>query len=152
MVQRALLDAGPLTAFYNKNDAYHDEIVSFFENTTIDEFITTDACIAEVMHNLKKVSNFTRVQVGIAEDIGDGLWTVESPTQFDFLTIAELLKKYSDVPADYADITLVVVSKRLNISKIVTLDKDFDIYKRLTEPPHPFERIFYPSRGYRKRY
>ena len=145
MVQRALLDAGPLTALYNDKDDYHDQIVSFFSGTTVEQFITTDACIAEVMHNLKRVSDCHRVQAGMAKDIYDGLWIRESLTQEDFETISELFEKYSNVPADFADLTLVAISKRLNIPEIVTLDRDFDIYKRLTTPPSPFIRIFYPT-------
>ena len=146
MVQRALVDAGPLTALYNANDYHHREIFSFFEKTVIEQFITTDACLAEVMHNLKRVSGFQRVQAKVSNDIYRGLWQRESLIQEDFLTIAELFEKYQDVPADFADLTLVAISKRLNISEIVTLDSDFDIYRRVTEPPSPFIRVFYPSR------
>jgi len=60
MDERALVDAGPLTALYNANDYHHREIFSFFQNTNVEHFITTDACIAEVMHNLKRVSVLDR--------------------------------------------------------------------------------------------
>lgn len=144
MDERALVDAGPLTALYNANDYHHREIFSFFQNTNVEHFITTDACIAEVMHNLKRVSGFHRVQAQVSNDICRGLWEREPLIQEDFSTITELFEQYSNVPADFADLTLVAISKRLNISQIVTLDSDFDIYRRLTTPPSPFIRIFYP--------
>jgi uncharacterized protein len=40
----------------------------------------------------------------------------------------------------------VVISERLDISKIVTLDSDFDVYRRYRTPPKSFERIFWPRR------
>lgn len=40
------------------------------------------------------------------------------------------------------DIGLLVVSERLDIAAIATLDKDFDIYRRYRKKP--FERVFYP--------
>jgi uncharacterized protein len=46
------------------------------------------------------------------------------------------------LPGDFADLSLVVISERLNISAITTLDKDFDIYRRYRN--QPFERVFNP--------
>ena len=38
--------------------------------------------------------------------------------------------------------TLIVISERLNVAAIATLDKDFDIYRRYRR--QPFDRIFRP--------
>jgi hypothetical protein len=81
----------------------------------------------------------------LSQDIFEGIWKIEPLIEEDFSTIAELFQKYSNVPADFADLSLVAISTRLNISKIVTLDSDFDIYRRLTTPPSPFIRVFFPS-------
>jgi predicted nucleic acid-binding protein len=61
----------------------------------------------------------------------------------DFIRIAELNIQYSDLPADFADLALIVISERLNISSIATLDKDFNVYRRYRN--QPFERVFYPQ-------
>lgn len=45
---------------------------------------------------------------------------------------------------DFADLLLVVISERLDISKIVTLDSDFDAYRRYRTSSKPFERILWP--------
>jgi predicted nucleic acid-binding protein len=41
----------------------------------------------------------------------------------------ELTEKYSDLPMDFADATLVVTAEKTGIRQIISLDKDFDIYR-----------------------
>jgi predicted nucleic acid-binding protein len=61
----------------------------------------------------------------------------------DFTRIAELNAQYADLPGDFADLSLIAISERLDISAIATLDSDFDIYRRYRQ--QPFERIFLPE-------
>jgi predicted nucleic acid-binding protein len=61
----------------------------------------------------------------------------------DFTRIAELNAQYADLPGDFADLSLIAISERLDISAIATLDSDFDIYRRYRQ--QPFERIFTPE-------
>jgi len=49
--------------------------------------------------------------------------------QNDIPRIAELTDKYSDLPMDFADATLVIAAEKTGIKKIISLDKDFDIYR-----------------------
>lgn len=135
----ALVDAGPLIAFYNRRDKHHGQICDFF-NTCTYQLITTDACIAEAMYNLC----VPKVQSSFSKDIAQGVWQREALQDSDYKRITELFDKYSDLPADFADLSLVAISERLNIPQIVTLDSDFDIYRRYPDRPQPFNRIFYP--------
>lgn len=136
---RALVDAGPLVAFYNQRDKHHAQICEYFKTCTY-HLVTTDGCIAEVMYALSS----SKVQSSFSKDIGQGVWQREALQDSDFKRIAELFNKYSDLPADFADLSLVVISERLNIPQIVTLDRDFDVYRRFPDRPQPFDRIFYP--------
>ena len=43
--------------------------------------------------------------------------------------IIQLSKKYSDIPMDLADASLVVISERLGIKEIITIDSDYYIYR-----------------------
>jgi uncharacterized protein len=138
----ALIDAGPLIAIYNKSDQYHKQVWDFLQIST-HELITTDACIAEAMYALRRS---TQVQREFAQDIADGIWQRQVLESQDFYRISELFIQYSNLPADFADLSLIVTSERLDIDKIVTLDSDFDVYRRYRTPPKPFERIFRPKR------
>jgi len=49
--------------------------------------------------------------------------------QHDFPRIIELTSKYSDLPMDFADATLVIAAEKSGIREIISLDSDFDIYR-----------------------
>jgi uncharacterized protein len=102
--------------------------------------ITTLACVTEVMWLL--ASDY-RVQNEFLLHLSNQIYECEALQLRDFVRIAELNTQYSDLPADFADLALVAVSERLNISAIATLDKDFDVYRRFRN--QGFERVFYPE-------
>jgi predicted nucleic acid-binding protein len=49
--------------------------------------------------------------------------------QNDMLRIVELTEKYSNLPMDFADATLVITAEKTGIRKIISIDRDFDIYR-----------------------
>ena len=49
--------------------------------------------------------------------------------QNDMPRLLELTQKYADLPMDFADATLVITAKKTGIQEIISLDKDFDIYR-----------------------
>jgi len=49
--------------------------------------------------------------------------------QNDMYRIVELTGKYADLPMDFADATLVVTSEKTGFREIISLDRDFDIYR-----------------------
>ena len=40
------------------------------------------------------------------------------------------MDKYHDVPMDFADATLMLISEKLDLADIISLDKDFFIYRK----------------------
>ncbi len=136
----ALVDAGPLVAYYNKTDSHHTQICTYFDSCTFG-LVTTDACLAEAMYLLRSSH---RVQSSLARDIAERIWQREPLIDSDFERIAVLFEKYSDLPADFADLSLIVISERLDLPRIVTLNSDFNIYQRFRGKPQPFNRVFYP--------
>jgi predicted nucleic acid-binding protein len=49
--------------------------------------------------------------------------------QHDMPRLLELTGKYADLPMDFADATLVITAEKTGIREIISLDKDFDIYR-----------------------
>ena len=39
------------------------------------------------------------------------------------------------LPGDFADLTLVTISERLDVAEILSLDSDFDVYRRFRREP-----------------
>lgn len=132
---RTLIDTGPLVAYYNGRDDWHSEVKSFLEGFR-GQFVTTVACITEAM-NLLRANPLVQNQLG--GDLAKGLYEVEHLQPQDFARIAELNIRYRNVPADFGDLSLVVISERLSIDDIFTLDSDFHIYRRLGN--RPFRRV-----------
>jgi uncharacterized protein len=131
-----LADSGILFAYYSARDRYHISVRTFFENCT-SRLITTPSCITEVMWLLS--SNW-RTQNEFLLDMAKELYECVPLLPQDFSRIAELNAQYADLPGDFADLTLIAISERLDISAIATTDSDFDIYRRYRQKP--FERVF----------
>ncbi len=135
-----LTDSSILAAYYSARDNYHKSVTNFFEECT-SELITTMSCITEVMYLLS--SNY-RTQNEFLKDLSQQLYQCIALLPQDFARIRELNEQYADLPGDFADLSLIAISERLNISAIITLDSDFDIYRRYRK--QPFERIYLDSR------
>ncbi len=54
---------------------------------------------------------------------------IDGETAADLPRIIELIEKYRDLPADFADVSLVALAERLNLSRVASIDRDFDIYR-----------------------
>lgn len=48
----------------------------------------------------------------------------------DLYRIRKMMDKYQDVPMDFADATLMLISERLKLKEIISLDKDFFVYRK----------------------
>lgn len=136
-----LADSGFLFAYYSARDQYHQQVCSFFESCT-SRLVTTPICIAEVMWLL---GSDWRTQNEFLLDVAKELYECETLLPADFSRIAELNAQYADLPGDFADLSLVTISERLDIAAIATLDSDFDIYRRYRK--QPFERVFWAEQS-----
>jgi predicted nucleic acid-binding protein len=112
-----LADSGFLLAYYSARDRYHQQVRRFFENCT-SRLVTTPICIAEVVWLL----NFDwRTQNEFLLDVAKQLYECEQLLPQDFSRIAELNAQYKDLPGDFADLSLIVISERLDIAAMPVL-------------------------------
>lgn len=128
-MKSTLIDAGPLIALFNRNDKYHQRIKKFIKSYN-GKLITSWPVITEVSHMLDfniqtQIDFLTWIQLGAVQ--------IDNIDNQDLMRIIELSKKYSDVPMDLADASLVVLSERLNIKEIITIDSDYYIYRTINK-------------------
>ncbi len=124
-MKNILIDAGPIIALFNKNDKYHVEIIKFLKE--IDgPLVTSWMVVTEVSHMLSFNVN---VQIDFLKWIELGGLQVEDICLFDLKRVIELSEKYSDIPMDLADASLVILSENLGIKEIITIDSDYYIYR-----------------------
>jgi len=124
-VKNTLIDAGPLIALFNKNDKYYEKIKDFLKKNK--GLLTTSwPVITEVCHML----DFNiGAQTDFLKWIRLGGLKVEDIKTEEIDKIIKLSEKYSDIAMDLADATLIVISERLGIKEIITIDSDYYIYR-----------------------
>jgi predicted nucleic acid-binding protein len=135
-MRRILIDSGILLSYYQQQEPLHQAVVSFFDQTPA-QLITSPICIAEVLWLLGDPGD-RRVLAAQNHLLGavsrGGLQVVDLLPE-EYSRIAELNTSYADLPGDFADLTLVTISERLEITEILTLDSDFDVYRRFRREP-----------------
>ena len=125
MQDRILIDAGPLIALFDADDNQHRAMYRFLKEQEY-SFLSTLAVFAEVSHMLDFSLN---AQCDFYEWVMYKGIIISDINQHDMPRILELTKKYSDLPMDFADATLVVTAEKTGIREIISLDKDFNIYR-----------------------
>jgi len=126
-MQNILIDTGPIIAIFNKNDKYHEKIKNFLKNYQ-GKLTSTWLVVTEVSHML----DFNiQTQIDFLTWIKLGGLTIEDIEKEDLNRIIELSRKYSDVPMDLSDASLVVLSEKINLKKIITIDSDYYIYRTM---------------------
>jgi len=124
-MKNTLIDAGPLIALFNRNDKYHQKIKDFIK--TYDGVLTTSwPVVTEVCHMLDFHIN---AQIDFLKWVKLGGIRIEDIKSTEIERIIQLSEKYSDIPVDLADASLVIISERLKIKEIITIDSDYCIYR-----------------------
>jgi len=124
-MKNTLIDAGPLIALFNRNDKYHQKIKDFIK--TYDGVLTTSwPVVTEVCHMLDFNIN---TQIDFLKWVKLGGIRIEDVKSTEIERIIQLSEKYSDIPMDLADASLVIISERLKIKEIITIDSDYCIYR-----------------------
>lgn len=130
---RTIIDTGPWVALIDKSEKMHEECVEWFRTYT-GSLYSTEAVLTEVLYLL----NFSyKAQAAAFDFLLESIITLIPADLNSIKKSKALMKKYHDLPMDYADATIICVAIETNISNIFTLDKtDFSIYK--TDKNKPF--------------
>ncbi len=123
---KASLDTGPWVALIDRSEAKHDAVVKWFRDYE-GTLYSTEAVLTEVLYLL----NFSiQAQTAALDFVIDSVVEIVPSSSESLAVVKRLMKKYADVPMDYADATLVCLAMDTGIQNIVTLDqKDFSIYR-----------------------
>ena len=135
-MRRILIDSGILLSYYQQQEPQHPAVVAFFDQNAA-RLITSPICIAEVLWLLGDPgdSRVLAAQNHLLTAVSRGGIEVINLLPEDYARVAELNARYADLPGDFADLTLVTLSERLDVAEILTLDSDFDVYRRFRKQP-----------------
>jgi predicted nucleic acid-binding protein len=125
-VRGVLVDAGPLVALIDADDAHHDICVETLRGLR-DPLITVWPAFTEAMYLL---GESWRGQKALWSRIETDALTLAPLEAGDAPRMRELMEKYRDLPMDLADAALVRVAERESLARIFTLDRrHFSIYR-----------------------
>ena len=126
MRQQVILDAGPLVAFLNLQDRYHNWTVAQWSSIQ-PPLLTCEAVVSEACFLLGEYHKGASAVFALLErkvlEISFSLADHVAPVSY-------LLKKYDNVPVSLADACLVRMAELHDHSSIITLDTDFRIYRK----------------------
>jgi uncharacterized protein len=120
-----LVDASALIALLDEDDAGHQRCVEALKHIR-DPLATVWPALTEAMHLL---AESPRGPEALCDMVSDGVLKLLLLDAPDMARIKELMKKYHDLPMDFADAALVCVAERDSLTRILTFDSDFEVYR-----------------------
>lgn len=123
MQPKGLIDANAIVAIVDANDKWHRRCRDALDDTAV-PLATSAAVVGEVFHLLEahEVEPAWRL-------LASGLVTLLPIGDADAPDLRRLMLKYADRPMDFADATLVRLAEREGLSTILTVDRDFEVYR-----------------------
>lgn len=131
-----LVDSGPLVALFDGSDRHHRPCLDWLASWQ-GALLTTPAVITEVTHIVGR-SCGTGCQIDFVGWAAQGL-DCDDGTSQDLPRIAAIMGKYRDLPADFADASLVALAERRGIYDVLSVDSDFTVYS--TAARHRFRNL-----------
>ena len=122
---RTIADSGPLIALFEPAERNHARVRSFIENYA-GALLTTWPVLTEVGHML---GHSVDRQLAFLQWVERGGVEVTTPGAGAVSLIRQLSEKYRDLPMDIADGSLIVLALESGVRDILTLDRDFDVYR-----------------------
>ena len=126
MKQGVLVDTGPLVAFLNRRDRFHEWTATQW-NQIAPPMLTCEAVISEACFLLSAIKGGSD-QVLLL--IHRKILMISFHLDEHIDPINKLLLKYQSVPMSLADACLVRMSELHSNSRVFTLDSDFNLYRK----------------------
>lgn len=123
---RILLDTGPWVALLCRSDSQHvwarDQFAQLREPLLTCEAVVAETCFLLARNGFDPAAALAFIERGAIE-VGLSL-------QAEASAIRQLFQRYGNVPASLADACLIRLSELHEPCKVLTLDSDFQVYRR----------------------
>jgi len=126
MSEQLILDTGPWVALLCRNDAHHAWAKAQFAQHA-PPFLTCEAVVAETCFLLSRAGFDPSRALALLER---GVVRIAMSLAEQVVAVRSLFERYDNVPASLADACLVRMSELYEPSRVLTLDRDFMIYRR----------------------
>ena len=136
-MRNIVVDAGPMIAMFDRDDGYHARAREFLLRIGECRLFTTSLVVGEVAAMICDIQpnlfRFMEWLLAVVE--------IDDALHEDLPEMIRIMKKYSDLPADLADVSLVALCERRGFGTIASIDSDFDVY-RLAKG-RKFDNVFF---------
>ena len=125
MRPRGLITAGALIALVDESDHWHAACLDAL--LRVDHpLATTAGVLAEFLHFRSRTPHHQQAAWRLVRSRSIKVLPIDDG---DLPELERLMLKYADLPMDFADATLVRLAEREGLSTILTVDRDFEVYR-----------------------
>lgn len=123
-----ILDSGFLYASMDSTDVHHMDVAAA-TNLIRGKVIFPIPAITETAHFIAKNLGVGKLADFIS-DLSKSEFDLVSPLKEDYVRAGQILRKYNDANIDFVDACIVAMAERLEITKILTVDRrHFSIFR-----------------------
>jgi predicted nucleic acid-binding protein len=137
-----LLDTGVIVAWLDRSERHHQRCAAVLAELEA-PLATCEAVIAESCYLLRGLRG---AAAAVLENVARGVFRIPFRLDRSAPELKRIMTKYADRRIDLADACLIHLASELRTGDILTLDRDFEIYRwgsarrfrnlvRLTESP-----------------
>ena len=120
-----LLDTGAIVALLDRSEAHHEACAHLVRDLSA-PLVTCEAVIAEACYLLRSLRGASQA---VLDNVKSGAFVLPFSLRESADHVRKLMMKYRDVPMDLADACLVRLATELDTGEILTLDRDFLVYR-----------------------
>ena len=120
-----LLDSSVIVALLDRSQQSHSACAEALRNLER-PLVTCEAVIVESCHLLRTLQG---AREAVLDNITAGMFQVPFQVSQQAAGVKKLLQKYRDRRIDLADACLIVLASEYETGDILTLDRDFHIYR-----------------------
>jgi len=130
-MRAAIVDTGPLVAFVDRAEQYHQWAIARIEELEA-PLLVCEPVLAEAMHLLGRLSRAQDALFGLLEN---NALRIAFRMEEHLASLRRLLAKYSDRPMSLADACVVRMAEIYERHAILTLDSDFAVCRKHGKVP-----------------
>jgi predicted nucleic acid-binding protein len=120
-----LLDTGVIVALLDRSESFHRTCAQTVREVEA-PLVTCEAVITESCYLLRNLSGASGA---VIENIAAGIFQVPFQLSPDTAGVRRVMQKYKDRKIDLADACLIRLADEFGTADILTLDRDFAIYR-----------------------
>jgi len=136
----AIVDTGPLVAFFDRSEHHHAWVVARIEELE-PPLLVCEPVLTEAMYLLAR---YGHAADALFELLQNGALRIAFQIEDNADALRRLLRKYRDTPMSLADACVVRMAELHDRHDVLTLDSDFTVYRRNGRTPLT---LIHPERG-----